>query len=690
MSSSIRKVLIANRGEIAVRIARACHELGKEVVAVYSDADSAALHVQVADAAVRIGPSPAAASYLNIEAILEAAHRSGADAVHPGYGFLSENPEFAEACAAAGLTFIGPSPEAMRAMGDKSAAKRLAEQAGVPVVPGYHGEDSRRERLVQEAARIGYPLLVKAAAGGGGRGMRVVAEPGALEEALAGAEREAAAAFGDSRLLLERYLTHARHIEVQLLGDRTGRILVLGERECSLQRRHQKVVEEAPAPGLDEAIRRDMFTAAARLAQAIGYRNAGTVEFILAADAFYFLEMNTRLQVEHGVTELITGLDIVHLQLAIAEGRTIEECKAQSAKFNVPPASPTLHFEPGTLNVELVEPHGHAMECRVYAEDPSNGFLPSPGKLLLFEAPQGPGVRNDLGVYQGAEVSPYYDPQLAKLLVYAQDRAAALRRLERALREYVVAGVATNLPLLRAIAACAEFQRGAVSTRFLEASLLPRFMGTRSDAVPDEVVAAAAGFELLSVADGVARAPANPWLAAGRLRGGERAFRYRSGEREYQVSAGRVLAPNGEQAWRVRSGSTEAVVRWQLARPDVLVAMADGAVQVFHCARQRESVTVVWRGESYRLAKPGPARLDPAVAGGGPADQRGLAAPMPSVVARVLVAAGDAVGARQTLVVLTAMKMEHLIQAPAAGTVRRVCFREGESVPEGAVLIELE
>src|SRR5438034_898381 len=444
------RVLIANRGEIAVRIMRTCRDLGIETVAVYSDADRRALHVLEADSAVYIGASPPGESYLRIDSIVQAAVDSGAEALHPGYGLLSENPALAEACAEAGIVFIGPPPQAMRTMGDKSAARDLAASLEVPTVPGYHGAGQDIGVLQAEADKIGYPLMVKAALGGGGRGMRLVEAPDDLAGAVEGGRREAERAFGNGRLLLERAVQDARHVEVQVLADSLGSTVHLGERDCSVQRRHQKVVEETPSPAVDDDLRTRLGEAAATLAKAVSYQSAGTVEFLLGANGdFYFLEMNTRLQVEHGVTELVTGLDIVALQLAIASGDA-------------------LPFEQNEVRFR-----GHAIECRVYAEDPLKGYLPSPGRVTAFETPSGEGIRNDVGTYAGDEVSTYYDPLLSKLLTWGRDRAEALRRMERAPAAYRVEGVHTNLPLLLALVAHPDFRTGKATKAVLDLHLSP-------------------------------------------------------------------------------------------------------------------------------------------------------------------------------------------------------------------------
>jgi len=463
------KILIANRGEIAVRVLRACREMGIAAVVVYSDVDRAALHVRKADEAYPIGAAAASESYLNIPKILDVAKRSGADAVHPGYGFLSENAKFAEACADAGVKFIGPTAVAMDAMGSKTRARQAMEKAGVPFVPGTsHGLESFDE-AEKVAAKIGYPVMLKAAAGGGGKGMRLVHAPEQLKSALDAARSEAERSFGDSEVYLEKAIVNPRHIEVQVLADEHGNTVYLGERECSLQRRHQKVLEEAPSPIVDADMRHRMGEVAVRVAKAANYTNAGTVEFLVDQQKnFYFLEMNTRLQVEHPVTELITGLDLVHLQIRIAAGEKL----------------------PFTQNDVSIR--GHAIECRIYAEDPDNNYFPSPGKITLLQEPSGPGIRIDSGMYEGWNVPIDYDPLLAKLIGYGTDRDQAIARLTRALNEYFVGGINTNIALFRRILRDADFRAGNLDTGFLD-RMLKRTEDRRVDARMAEVAAIAAG-----------------------------------------------------------------------------------------------------------------------------------------------------------------------------------------------------
>ncbi len=443
-----KKILIANRGEIAIRIMRACRELGIQTVAVYSDADKNALHVQHADEALHIGPAAPKESYLNVEKIIAAAKQTNADAIHPGYGFLSENASFAAAVASAQLTFIGPSADSIRLMGDKAESKIRMKQAGVPTVPGYEGPETE-EDFQKAATEIGYPVLVKAAAGGGGKGMRVVNAQNELSEAIESARREALHAFGDERLLIEKYIPKAHHVEFQIFGDQYGNLTHLFERECSVQRRHQKIIEETPAPLLTPELRDEMGKAAVEAARAVGYYNAGTVEFIVDPDtrSFYFLEMNTRLQVEHPITELVVGLDLTHWQIRVAAGEQFPFTQSDLTQ------------------------RGHAIECRIYAEDPANGFLPSTGKLLQFNEPRGPGLRVDSGFTAGDDVTHFYDPLLAKLIVHAEARGTAIQRMKTALKDFIVHGVVTNIDFLQAVLSHPDFANGKVSTRWVETNL---------------------------------------------------------------------------------------------------------------------------------------------------------------------------------------------------------------------------
>ncbi|HEX6542050.1 MAG TPA: acetyl-CoA carboxylase biotin carboxylase subunit [Ktedonobacterales bacterium] len=666
-----KSVLIANRGEIAVRVIAACREMGIHSVAVYSEADRDALHVRLADEAWLLGPAPAHESYLNIEAIIRVAREHCVEAIHPGYGFLSENADFAEACARAGIVFIGPPPEAIRLMGSKTAAKRAVEKAGVPTVPGYMGDTRDPRKLEREAARIGYPVMLKASAGGGGKGMRIVQSPDEFAESLAAAQREALAAFGDDSVFLEKLVVAPRHIEFQILADTHGNVIHLGERDCSIQRRHQKVVEESPSVALTPELRATMGEAAVQAARAAGYVNAGTCEFLLDADgAFYFLEMNTRLQVEHPVTESVTGLDLVRHQVRIAAG------------------------EPLGLKQETITPRGHAIEVRLYAEDPANGYLPSTGEVLVFEPPRAPGVRVDTGITGGSEVTVHYDPMLAKLIVSAENRPAAIERLRAALDAFAVLGVATNIRLLRAIADEPDFQAGDVTTAFLETHDMSA--ATRAVVASPGVLAAAALWEMLAAPKAPASAkPFNPWSRAGMngTAGGTRRFRYCEASSDHVVA---VTQPPDGSGFIVTVDDMPyaggAPVRALLdAHANLLTLRMGGAQEKYYLARREYEVLVSAHGTSYTLARPRPLTVESAAHhGDAAAGRQSLVAPMAGTIIKVNVAEGDTVSAQQTLVVLGAMKMEHAIVAPYAGQVRSVRHAPGDVVPGGEALVELE
>jgi acetyl/propionyl-CoA carboxylase alpha subunit len=529
----VKRVLVANRGEIAVRVIRACHEMGLEAVAVYSDCDRAARHVQLADFAFPIGPNPPADSYLRIDRLIDAARRAGADAVHPGYGFLAENAAFARACRDAGLTFIGPSPDAIALMGSKTAARAVATAAGVPVVPGTQdplGAAVSDAEIAAIAASVGYPVLIKAVAGGGGKGMRVVSQAGDLASAIRAARSEARSAFGVPDIYVERRLDRPRHVEVQVLGDEYGTVVPFVERECSIQRRHQKIVEESPSPVVTPAIRRQLVDAAAAIARRAGYTNAGTMEFLLdASGRFYFLEMNTRLQVEHPVTELVTRTDLVQAQIRIARGERLHptaqsprggDCGFHPTAQSPRGGDPGFHVDPE----EAMTPHGHAIECRIYAEDPDHNFFPSPGRVSVFRAPSGPGLRLDEGVTEGDEVPIFYDPLIAKLAAWAESRPQAIARMNRALAEYEVRGIKTTIPFFQWLLGTEDFQQARFDTTFVDAELARRngrpFVEATGEA--EELAAAAAALhEYLSRAStsgGRSDAPGrvSPWAAAAR------------------------------------------------------------------------------------------------------------------------------------------------------------------------------
>ena len=545
-----KKILIANRGEIACRVIGTARRLGIATVAVHSEADAAALHVNLADEAVEIGPAPARDSYLRGDRIIDAAQRSGAEAIHPGYGFLSENGGFAEDCAAAGLAFVGPGAAAIRAMGSKSAAKSLMEKAGVPVLPGYHGDDQADDRLRAEAGRIGYPVMLKPSAGGGGKGMRVVREASQFDAALASARREAGASFGDARMLIERFVSEPRHIEIQVFADAHGNALHLFERDCSVQRRHQKIVEEAPAPGVTEERRLAVGRAAVDAAQAVGYLGAGTVEFIVdAGGRFYFMEMNTRLQVEHPVTELITGQDLVEWQLLVAAGKP-------------------LPLSQGDLAI-----NGHAIEARLYAEDPDRDFLPATGRLQrLRYPPAGRHVRVDTGVREGDPVSIHYDPLIAKLIVWDTDRVGALRRLQSALRETRIAGVTTNLAFLTAVAAHDAFAVGGVDTGFIDRHR-DDLAATGDDPDPNSPWRGTGGWRLNAIGTETAHVAADP------VRRADRAILAAGGLTA--PMPGRVSVVNVSAGDRVRRGDTLLILE-AMKMEHSIVAPADGVVERLH------------------------------------------------------------------------------------------------------------
>ncbi len=657
------KILIANRGEIACRVIRTARRMGIATVAVYSEADADALHVAMADEARLIGPPPPRDSYLNIDAVIAAARGSFAEAVHPGYGFLSENAEFAEACAAAGIVFIGPPPPAIRAMGSKAAAKALMQAHGVPVVPGYHGADQDDARLAVEAERIGFPVIVKASAGGGGRGMRVVANAGEFARALEGARREAKGAFGDDTVLVERYLERPRHIEVQVFGDSHGNIVHLFERDCSIQRRHQKIVEEAPAPGLTAERRLYIGEAAVAAARAVCYVGAGTVEFIAQADGerFFFMEMNTRLQVEHPVTEAVTGLDLVEWQFRVAAGEILP------------------------LRQDQIATSGHAIEVRLYAENPARGFLPATGTLRRLHLPHGDAVRVDTGVRQGDTVTPFYDPMIAKIIVSGEDRGAARARLVRALADAAVLGVATNLGFLARVVADPEFAVGAVDTGFIERRRETLLKSPHP--APPLALAAASLHRLLSceVTAGVGPHPVDPWSRPDgwrlNLAPASRDLLFRCGETEHALTATAI----GPGHWRLGIAGRLHEVRGERGMDGRLAVVLDGfrcAVRVLH---HRGAAAVFFNGESWVFEAIDPLAPPP----GADAATGRLTAPMPGRVVQVLVSAGDAVRQGQPMMVVEAMKMEHTIAAPRDGTVAAVHFAPGDLVEEGAELIAL-
>ncbi|MEJ1158082.1 acetyl/propionyl/methylcrotonyl-CoA carboxylase subunit alpha [Prosthecomicrobium sp. N25] len=663
MTRSLSTLLVANRGEIAVRVMRTARRMGLRTVAVYSDADAEAAHVAAADEAVRIGPAPARESYLRIEAILEAARLTGADAIHPGYGFLSENAAFAEACAAAGIAFVGPPASAIRAMGSKSAAKQLMEEAGVPLVPGYHGDEQDPSFLAEAAAAIGYPVLIKASAGGGGKGMKVVGGGGDFAEALASAKREAAAAFGDDRVLVEKYLTRPRHIEIQVFADTFRNTVFLHERDCSIQRRHQKVVEEAPAPGMTPERRAAMGKAAVDAAKAVGYVGAGTVEFIAEGDGFYFMEMNTRLQVEHPVTEAITGQDLVEWQIRVARG------------------------EPLPLRQEEIPLRGHAIEVRLYAEDPAKGFLPQTGRLAHLKLPSDlPGIRVDAGVRAGDAVSIHYDPMIAKIIAEGRDRGEALARLAGALERTEVVGLATNRAFLAAIARHPAFAAAELDTGFIgrhEADLLPP---PRPADGPTLALAALAVMRGEAARAAAAADPADPWSPWTRAD----AFRL---NRPRFVD---LVFAEGEtrHAVRVHAEGDGYVVEAAGGRHSVDGALSDDGGMAVRVDGRRFQARAIFTGARLTLFAGGretaldivdPRAVEAREGGGGGR----VVAPMPGAVVAVSVAPGDRVEKGQALIIVEAMKMEHTLRAPRDGRVAKVNAAAGDLVAEGVELVVL-
>jgi 3-methylcrotonyl-CoA carboxylase alpha subunit len=660
------KILIANRGEIACRVIKTARRMGIRTVAVYSEADANARHVRFADEAVLLGPAAARESYLVADRILDAARRTGAQAVHPGYGFLSENADFSEACAANGITFIGPPASAIRAMGSKSEAKKLMGKAAVPLTPGYHGDDQTPALLHREADQIGYPVLIKAAAGGGGKGMRLVDRSEDFPEALASCKREAISSFGDEHVLIEKYITKPRHIEIQVFADTQGNCVYLFERDCSVQRRHQKVLEEAPAPGMTPKRRRQMGAAAVAAAKAVGYVGAGTVEFIANQDgSFYFMEMNTRLQVEHPVTEMITGQDLVEWQLRVAAGQALP------------------------LAQDQLQIRGHALEARIYAEDANKGFLPSTGKLIRLSPPaESLNVRVDTGVEEGDEITPYYDPMIAKLIVWDEHRDAALARMRKALADYHIAGVTTNIDFLSRLVACPAFAGADLDTGLIERQ--KDFLFPATQAVPADALLVATVGELLweqHVAKLAAKTSGDPWspwhardgwrmnLSAARMIG----FRDDDSLVEAQV---RYL----RDQWQITINGHSTLARGKKLDGDRIAVDLDDRRLIASVVAVDDKRHVFLQGATYILLRDDPLHL---VEAGG-AHGGGLTAPMPGKVVALLAQPGQKVDKGTPLLILEAMKMEHTITAPAAGTVMAFCYAAGEQVADGAALVEFE
>jgi 3-methylcrotonyl-CoA carboxylase alpha subunit len=653
-----KKILIANRGEISCRITRTAHRLGVRTVAVYSDADAASMHVEMADEAVRLGPAPSRESYLCVDKIIAAAKATGAEAIHPGYGFLSENADFARACREAGLTFIGPSPDAITAMGSKSGAKALMEKAGVPLVPGYHGDNQEEGFLLTQAHQIGFPVLLKASAGGGGKGMRAVHDEAEFTEALHGAQREALNAFGDQRMLIEKLLVEPRHVEVQIMADRHGNAVYVFDRDCSIQRRHQKVVEEAPAPGLSPELRQAMGDAAVRAAKAIAYEGAGTLEFLVDKRGhFYFMEMNTRLQVEHPVSELISGLDLVEWQLRVASGEQ-------------------LGFQQHDLKTQ-----GHAIEVRLYAEDPDNGFLPSTGVLRHFGMPSGEGVRVDTGYRTGDVVSVYYDPMMAKVIAWGDTRAAAAEHLAEALRKTCIAGVKHNTGFLVRVLAHPDFMAGQLSTHFIDdhqAELIGVATRQKTNLL---LLGALHALQTPRTANN-SNDVCSPWS---RLQGFRIAHHDQSIMRiQVDTDTQEVcLTPNGDSYDYVvgeENGKCLLTLKGERA-----CLIRDDHLTNFRLITNGHALDAFSQGEHIDISV-----VTHSSEGDSAGSDLHYSAPMNGRIVSVNVRTGDAVNQGDTLLVMEAMKMEHRIRAHSNGTIAAIDISAGDLVSEGQVLVELE
>ncbi|MDP3538124.1 MAG: acetyl/propionyl/methylcrotonyl-CoA carboxylase subunit alpha [Azonexus sp.] len=660
------KILIANRGEIACRVIKTARRMGIRTVAVYSEADANARHVRLADEAVLLGPAAARESYLVADKIVDACKRTGAQAVHPGYGFLSENADFADALAANGIAFIGPPASSIRAMGSKSEAKKLMGKAAVPLTPGYHGDDQTPALLHKEADQIGYPVLIKAAAGGGGKGMRLVEKSEDFPDALASCKREAISSFGDEHVLIEKYITKPRHIEIQVFADTQGNCVYLFERDCSVQRRHQKVLEEAPAPGMTAERRREMGEAAVAAAKAVGYVGAGTVEFIANQDgSFYFMEMNTRLQVEHPVTEMITGQDLVEWQLRVAAG------------------------QPLPLAQEQLQIRGHALEARIYAEDANKGFLPSTGKLIRLSPPaDGLNVRVDTGVEEGDEITPFYDPMIAKLIVWDEHRDAALARMRKALADYQVAGVTTNIDFLSRLVACPAFAGADLDTGLIERQ--KEFLFPAAQSVPRDALLVATVGELLweqhaaKLAAKTSGDPWSPWHARDGWRmnlSAARMIGFRDGD-----SLIEALVKYGRDHWQITINGQTTMARGKKLDGDGFAVEIDDRRLIASVVAVDDKRHVFLHGATHILLRDDPLHL---VEAGG-AQGGGLTAPMPGKVVALLAQPGQKVEKGAPLLILEAMKMEHTITAPAAGIVKAFCYAVGEQVSDGAPLVEFE
>jgi len=646
------KILIANRGEIACRIIKTAHKLGISTVAVYSTPDATSQHVLQANHACWIGEAAAKSSYLNIPAIINAAKLSGAQAIHPGYGFLSENPEFAQACEEAGIVFIGPSVSAMKAMASKQLAKQMLEHTKVPLTPGYHGSDQNDERLLAEAIRIGFPVLLKAASGGGGKGMRAVYDATGFTQALAGARREATASFADDTMIIEKLVVNPRHVEVQIMADNHGNIVHLFERDCSIQRRHQKIIEEAPAPDLSTALRQGLAKAACEVAQSIDYRGAGTVEFLVdKSGEFYFMEMNTRLQVEHPVTEMITGLDLVDWQIQIA------------ANLPLPCSQQDIHT------------HGHALECRIYAEDPHQDFIPSTGQLNFLKEPVGEGIRIDSGVTRGSTISQYYDPMIAKLIAWGETRDEALQRLHYALEQYAIGGVKTNIPFLQAICAHPRFQSADLTTDFLSQETITLQNPDRETALlfvisndylslvaqeTDPLFRAARGWQM--------HLPSS-WKQS-----------YIQDEQVIEIS----ITPLNNKQFKINMHDKMLTMTAGFSHGQLVIDNGQ-TIETAWVLDDNEQTTVYLPSGLITIKKFNWQQINQQSGA-----EQNLKAPMPATVVAIFKKTGDIVKKGEQLIVLEAMKMEHAIHAPKDGIIGEVFYAVGAQVSEGAKLLTLE
>ncbi|TAL64591.1 MAG: acetyl/propionyl/methylcrotonyl-CoA carboxylase subunit alpha [Legionella sp.] len=647
-----KKILIANRGEIACRIIKTARSMGISTVAIYSTADQDSLHVRSADSAYWVGESPAKDSYLNINNIIQIAKECGAEAVHPGYGFLSENPQFAAACATAGIVFIGPSVSAMEAMASKQLAKQLLEKTKVPLTPGYHGKGQSEKELLAAAKKIGFPVLIKAANGGGGKGMRAVHEESEFSAALAGAKRESLASFADDTMIIEKLVLNPRHVEVQIMADQHGQVVHLFERDCSIQRRHQKIIEEAPAPNLSAGLRKKLAEAACEVARSIKYCGAGTVEFLVdAKEHFYFMEMNTRLQVEHPVTEMITGLDLVAWQLKIAANETLP------------------------LKQDQIQAQGHALECRIYAEDPFNGFIPSIGQLHFLKEPQGEGIRIDTGVTVGSAITMYYDPMIAKLIVWGPTREEALQRLQRALGEYYIGGVKTNIPFLQAICHHPKFLNTELSTDFLTENSIEMISPNK-----DRALLLAIAYDYWHTVNTIRDPLLQDTFAWHRPQTGHWTWRYYKDDVLIQA----LVTPMNKEQFRVELGEIEHIVKVLLNDDKLSIdtqqqserAIVENRGDLLTFYSEQGQITIErfnWNKLNIHTTK----------------HKNQLTAPMPATVVAILKNIGESVKAGDRLIVLEAMKMEHTIHAPTDGVLKDIFYAVGSQVNEGAELLSL-